>query len=423
MANKIQIRRGLKANLPALDVGEPALCTDTKEVFVGNSGGNVALINKEVMDSHLENYILQIPYGVASGSANTYTVTLNPPLTSYTEGVAVAVKINASNTGASTININGKGAKSIRDPRGNALTAGKLIAGSIYTLRYNGTNFILQGEGATGNATASDLLSGKTASTDAGEITGSMPNRTGHVTAQSRIVSGTTLRFRPQPGYYDGSTTNSVQYSDSNFIASNILKGKSIFGLSGSAEPKRLGFTRTTAVSYTHLDVYKRQQVDRNIRIYIKEGIPNSNPTAPSLERGADIYELGLANIYVAQGAYEIREADITDTRLDTESCGIVNSILQADTTAIFNQYQSWFNLRTSQYDAELNAFLDGYEGDKADWVTAMEAWTTATKAWYENSLAQFLDVYKRQAKSCSCIPCISQMEYIFNYGYSTYRF
>ena len=247
MANKIQIRRGLKANLPALDVGEPALCTDTKEVFVGNSGGNVALINKEVMDSHLENYILQIPYGVASGSANTYTVTLNPPLTSYTEGVAVAVKINASNTGASTININGKGAKSIRDPRGDALTAGKLIAGSIYTLRYNGTNFILQGEGATGNATASDLLSGKTASTDAGEITGSMPNRTGHVTAQSRIVSGTTLRFRPQPGYYDGSTTNSVQYSDSNFIASNILKGKSIFGLSGSAEPKRLGFTRTTA--------------------------------------------------------------------------------------------------------------------------------------------------------------------------------
>ena len=247
MANKIQIRRGLKTNLPALDVGEPALCTDTKEVFVGNSGGNVALINKEVMDSHLENYILQIPYGVASGSANTYTVTLNPPLTSYTEGVAVAVKINASNTGASTININSKGAKSIRDPRGNALTAGKLIAGSIYTLRYNGTNFILQGEGATGNATASDLLSGKTASTDAGEITGSMPNRTGHVTAQSRIVSGTTLRFRPQPGYYDGSTTNSVQYSDSNFIASNILKGKSIFGLSGSAEPKRLGFTRTTA--------------------------------------------------------------------------------------------------------------------------------------------------------------------------------
>ncbi len=40
MANKIQIRRGLKANLPSLDVGEPALCTDTKEVFVGNTGSS-----------------------------------------------------------------------------------------------------------------------------------------------------------------------------------------------------------------------------------------------------------------------------------------------------------------------------------------------------------------------------------------------
>ena len=38
MANKIQIRRGLKTNLPNLDVGEPAICTDTKEVFIGNTG-------------------------------------------------------------------------------------------------------------------------------------------------------------------------------------------------------------------------------------------------------------------------------------------------------------------------------------------------------------------------------------------------
>jgi hypothetical protein len=233
MANKIQIRRGLKANLPALDVGEPALCTDTKEVFVGNSGGNVALINKEVMDSHLENYILQIPYGVASGSANTYTVTLNPPLTSYTEGVAVAVKINASNTGASTININGRGAKSIRDPRGNALTAGKLTAGSIYTLRYNGTNFILQGEGATGNATASDLLSGKTASTDAGEITGTMPNRAGDNANLASSVSGTTLKLIAPKGYYDG-INDTVTITDADFIASNIKSGVNLFGITGT---------------------------------------------------------------------------------------------------------------------------------------------------------------------------------------------
>jgi hypothetical protein len=111
MANKIQIRRGLKANLPSLDVGEPALCTDTKEVFVGNSNGNVALINKETLDEHLKDYTLQIPFAVTTGSANTYAATLSPAPTNYIEGMAVAVKINVTNSGASTINISNLGAK------------------------------------------------------------------------------------------------------------------------------------------------------------------------------------------------------------------------------------------------------------------------------------------------------------------------
>lgn len=40
MANKIQFRRGAKANLPVLSAGEPALCTDTKELYVGDGTTN-----------------------------------------------------------------------------------------------------------------------------------------------------------------------------------------------------------------------------------------------------------------------------------------------------------------------------------------------------------------------------------------------
>lgn len=140
--------------------------------------------------------------------------------------------------------------------------------------------------------------------------------------------------------------------------------------------------------------VLRWSQVDRNIRIYIKEGIPDSEPNPPILERAADSYELGLADIFVAQGAYEIKEADILDTRLNTESCGVVNSLLQADTTAIFNQYLDWFNTRTSQYDTELNAFLDEYEENKADWQRELSNWTNNKKNWHENSLTQFLEEY-----------------------------
>jgi hypothetical protein len=40
---KIQIQRGLKIDLPVLDTGEPAFTTDTTELFIGSSSGNVKI--------------------------------------------------------------------------------------------------------------------------------------------------------------------------------------------------------------------------------------------------------------------------------------------------------------------------------------------------------------------------------------------
>ena len=53
MANKIQFKRGLKVSLPTLSEAEPGFCTDTKEIFIGSSGGNVGIVNKETFDKHL----------------------------------------------------------------------------------------------------------------------------------------------------------------------------------------------------------------------------------------------------------------------------------------------------------------------------------------------------------------------------------
>jgi hypothetical protein len=105
-------------------------------------------VSTETFDAHLADYVKHPAYAVASGSENNYSVTLNPSPTAYVEGMAIAVKINVDNTGSSTININGLGAVPIKKPNGSDVAAGNLKAGSIYTLRYNGTNFILQGEGS-----------------------------------------------------------------------------------------------------------------------------------------------------------------------------------------------------------------------------------------------------------------------------------
>lgn len=106
---------------------------------------DIGAASQSALDVHLADKA-HVPYAVASGSANAYTVTING-ITSYQEGLAVAVKINIDNTGPSTLNVNSLGAKPIKKQNGNDVSAEDLKAGSIYTLRYNGTNFILQGEG------------------------------------------------------------------------------------------------------------------------------------------------------------------------------------------------------------------------------------------------------------------------------------
>ncbi|MDU3410111.1 hypothetical protein [Clostridium sp.] len=69
MANRIQLRRGIKAKLPTLYVGEPALCTDTKEVFIGNGVDNTRLATSLDVDS-INDSITVINGNIDTANAN-----------------------------------------------------------------------------------------------------------------------------------------------------------------------------------------------------------------------------------------------------------------------------------------------------------------------------------------------------------------
>jgi hypothetical protein len=79
----------------------------------------------------------------ATGSTTTYTCTPSPALGSYTSGAIVTFVPQASNTAASTINVSSLGAKTIiaANTTGATLVANDIIAGGVYTLEYDGTNF------------------------------------------------------------------------------------------------------------------------------------------------------------------------------------------------------------------------------------------------------------------------------------------
>lgn len=94
--------------------------------------------------------------------------------------------------------------------------------------------------------------------------------------------------------------------------------------------------------------------------LYIREGTPAANPTRPNLVRSDSVYELGLADIFVTKTITSITQSKITDTRYESERCGVISSLSEYDTTTIYSQVQ-----------ADLKEFKDT---EQADFL-----------AWYEN--------------------------------------
>lgn len=143
----------IPSSLPANGGNAATVNSHTASVTPGTTEKTdiIGMVNEvnSSLASHKADYVRQPGYGTDSGSANACAVTLSPAPTSYADGMGVAIKIANANTGASTINVNGLGVKTIKNPDGTDLALGDLKAGGIYSLKYNSTtgNFILVGKG------------------------------------------------------------------------------------------------------------------------------------------------------------------------------------------------------------------------------------------------------------------------------------
>lgn len=133
-----------------------------KKIELTDSPPDITVINpnwdtideelKETADdltAHLAEDVAHNRYGVATGT-NALVATPSPVLTALKAGVSLRFKNTTANTGPVTLNANGLGAKPIVKNGGIALSSGNLKAGGVYSVLYDGTSFILQGEGGYG---------------------------------------------------------------------------------------------------------------------------------------------------------------------------------------------------------------------------------------------------------------------------------
>lgn len=87
------------------------------------------------MTSIEQEFIRNKKYTTAGGTT-AYTLTM-PNTPALYDGLQVTVKMNATNTWASTININSIGAKTIKTSDGNDVASGALVSDGVYTLVYD----------------------------------------------------------------------------------------------------------------------------------------------------------------------------------------------------------------------------------------------------------------------------------------------
>lgn len=94
----------------------------------------------------------------------------------------------------------------------------------------------------------------------------------------------------------------------------------------------------------------------RDIDLYIVKGTAATSPQPPALTRDATVWELGLADLFVAKNSSTITQQRITDTRLNASRCGMVaQTIGTLDTTPYFNQIQAALASIQTQAVAQLN--------------------------------------------------------------------
>lgn len=197
----------LNSNPVVLDAGGMALIYGSGQYrqIVKDSLGNT--IWDQLTQDFLSLVQTNLSYwgATSGGGANAQTVTTSPTFSSYVAPMVISFIAGFTNTGATTINANSVGNKNVYKQTGSgpvALTGGEIIAGNIYNISYDGTEFQLLNPVSAEPTGSVIAFAASTAPTGYIECNGSAISRT-TFSGLFNII-GTTF------GSGDGSTTFNI---------------------------------------------------------------------------------------------------------------------------------------------------------------------------------------------------------------------
>ena len=101
--------------------------------------------------------------------------------------------------------------------------------------------------------------------------------------------------------------------------------------------------------------VLRYDKAENKSELVVKTGTPGSAAAAPDVVQTELVYELGLYTVLVAAGSTVVKVADVTDTRLNEQLCGLMRDGLTGLPTAQIAR----------QADALLDAIKAEYRGVK----------------------------------------------------------
>ena len=142
----------------------------------------------------------------------------------------------------------------------------------------------------------------------------------------------------------------------------------------------------------------------RTITAYADKGGNAASPAKPANTRSDTVFEITLAEVYIAAGTTVITQSMITDTRMDNSKCGwVAGAVDQIDFSQIYAQFNKYFDEQRFRIVNDVETFEEGinqkqqaadeylqqYKGEVDNDKTAADEFLENFKQYLQNYTSQ----------------------------------